>query len=176
VNYLGDFDRAFDRLRPRVAAEKQEGDIVIVSIHWGSNWGYEIPDSQRRFARRLIEEAAVDIVHGHSSHHARMIELHRGKPILYGCGDFLNDYEGISGEEEYRPDLVLAYRMVLDRGGRLSGLELLPFRIAKFRLQHATREEAQWLAATMDRECRLFGGRVALDGSVLRFSAGRNVH
>ena len=176
VNYLGDFDRAFDRLRPRIAAEKQEGDVVIVSIHWGSNWGYEIPDSQRRFAHRLIDEAAVDIVHGHSSHHARMIELFSGKPILYGCGDFLNDYEGISGEEEYRPDLVLAYRMVLEAGGRLSSLELLPFRIVKFRLQRATHEEARWLAATLDRECRLFGGRVAPDGSVLRFSAQAELH
>ena len=172
VNYLGDFDRALDLLRSRIPLDRRPGDIVIVSIHWGSNWGYEIPDAHRRFARRLIDEAAVDVVHGHSSHHARLIELYRGKPILYGCGDFLNDYEGIRGEEEYRPDLVLAYRMTLGR----TGLELLPFRIARFRLQRATYEEAQWLATTMDRECRLFGGRVTLDGPILRFSARENVH
>jgi len=29
--------------------------------------------------------------------------------ILYGCGDFLNDYEGIRGYEEYRGDLALMY-------------------------------------------------------------------
>jgi hypothetical protein len=35
------------------------------------------------------------------------IEIYRDKPILYGCGDFLNDYAGISGQEAYRGDLAL---------------------------------------------------------------------
>jgi poly-gamma-glutamate capsule biosynthesis protein CapA/YwtB (metallophosphatase superfamily) len=38
----------------------------------------------------------VSIVHGHSSHHAKAIEVHDGRLILYGY-DFLNDYEGIAG-------------------------------------------------------------------------------
>ena len=39
-------------------------------------------------------------------------EGHRGLPqrlILYGCGDFLNDYEGIRGYEDFRSDLALMY-------------------------------------------------------------------
>jgi len=50
----------------------------------------------------------VDIVHGHSSHHVKGIEVHRGKLILYGCGDFIDDYEGIKGYEAFRDDLVPA--------------------------------------------------------------------
>ena len=50
--------------------------------------------SQIRFAHRLID-AGVDVVHGHSSHHPRPIEVYRGKLILYGCGDTIDDYEGI---------------------------------------------------------------------------------
>jgi poly-gamma-glutamate capsule biosynthesis protein CapA/YwtB (metallophosphatase superfamily) len=57
----------------------------------------------------LINEAGVDIVHGHSSHHPKGIEVYKNRPILYGCGDFLNDYEGISGYQEYRDDLTLMY-------------------------------------------------------------------
>ena len=34
-------------------------------------------------------------MHGHSSHHPRPIEVYRGKLILYGCGDLVDDYEGI---------------------------------------------------------------------------------
>ena len=45
----------------------------------------------------LIEEAGVPVVHGHSSHHPKAIEVYEGRLILYGCGDFLNDYEGIAG-------------------------------------------------------------------------------
>ena len=48
-------------------------------------------------------------MHGHSSHHAKGIELYREGLILYGCGDFINDYEGISGYEEFRGDLAVMY-------------------------------------------------------------------
>jgi len=75
---------------------------VVASIHWGDNWGYEI-------AHNLIDHAGVDIIHGHSSHHAKGIEVWHGKPVIYGCGDFINDYEGIGGNEKYRSDLSLMY-------------------------------------------------------------------
>jgi poly-gamma-glutamate synthesis protein (capsule biosynthesis protein) len=176
VHFLTDPDQALDHLRGRIGAEKRGGDLVLVSIHWGPNWGYDIPDEDQRFARRLIDEAGVDVVHGHSSHHPKAIEIHHGRPILYGCGDFLNDYEGISGHESYQPDLVLAYRITLDPQGRCSSIELLPFRIAKFRLQRASGGEAEWLAATMDREGRRFGGAVDVEDGMLRLSAPAEVH
>ncbi len=51
---------------------KRPGDIVIVSIHRGGNWGYTIPaGNQKEFAHRLVDEARVDILHGHSSHHIK---------------------------------------------------------------------------------------------------------
>jgi poly-gamma-glutamate synthesis protein (capsule biosynthesis protein) len=93
----------------RIAASKRSGDIVVVSIHWGANWGYGIPKEHRAFAHQLLDQGVVDVVHNHSSHHPKGIEVYRKKLILYGCGDFLNDYEGISGYEQLRGDLVLAY-------------------------------------------------------------------
>lgn len=83
---------------------------------------YEVPPAHRRFAQALLD-GGVDIVHGHSSHHVRPIELHRGKLILYGCGDFLNDYEGITGHESFRDDLALMYFPTVDTtSGRLERL------------------------------------------------------
>ena len=169
VHLLTSYSREFvASLAARIRSERAAGDIVIVSIHWGSNWGYDVPQAHRTFAHLLIDEAGVDIVHGHSSHHPMAIELHRNRPIFYGCGDFLNDYEGISGHEEYRPDLVLAYRVSFDAGGGGSGVELLPYRIARFRLNNATSEEADWLARRLDLECGRFGGRVELQDRILR--------
>jgi poly-gamma-glutamate synthesis protein (capsule biosynthesis protein) len=63
---------------------KQEGHIVVVSIHWGGNWGYRAPQEEIDFAHHLIDEARVDIIHGHSSHHVKGIEVYRNKLILYG--------------------------------------------------------------------------------------------
>ncbi len=153
------------RIAAAVRRARRPGDLAVVSLHWGGNWGYEIPAEQRQFARALIDEGGADVVHGHSSHHPKGIEVHRGRPILYGCGDFLNDYEGIRGHEKYRSELVLAYLPALDpAGGRLLRFEMLPFRIRRFRLERAAPEEAAWLRETLDRECRPLGGGVELGG------------
>jgi len=142
---------------------KRQGDIVVASIHWGGNWDYDIPDEQRDFSHWLIDEAGVDVIHGHSSHHPKGIEVYNDRPILYGCGDFLNDYEGISGHEEYRGDLVLMYLVTMQRSsGKLVRFEMVPFQIKRFRLNHVSREDARWLERTMSRECARLGGHIAL--------------
>jgi len=168
INYLADRSRAFERMRSRIAADRLAGDIVVVSIHWGPNWGYDVEPEDRRFAHRLVDEALVDVVHGHSSHHPKPIEFRDGRAILYGCGDFLDDYEGISGHEKYRGDLVAAYALELAADGSCRDLRLIPLQTYRFRLRRAGNEDAQWLAATLDRECRPYGTRVALEEGLLR--------
>jgi poly-gamma-glutamate capsule biosynthesis protein CapA/YwtB (metallophosphatase superfamily) len=166
VNVFGEPDEAaIEAITETVRRDRRPGDLVLCSLHWGPNWGYEIPSGDRAFAHRLIEIAGVDIVHGHSSHHRKAIEVHHGKPILYGCGDFLNDYEGIGNHEPYRGDLVFMYIVEVDAGGgQLAGLGLVPFRIRNFRLNHAESDEVAWLHRIMDRECRGFGGSIVADG------------
>ncbi|MGB5179640.1 MAG: CapA family protein [Gammaproteobacteria bacterium] len=140
---------------------KRPGDMVIASIHWGGNWGYEISREQRRFAHQLIDEAGVDVIHGHSSHHAKGIEVYHDKPVIYGCGDFINDYEGIGGYEEYRDDLSLMYFVDMDPGsGKLMKLEMIPLQIRQFSLHQASTQDAEWLINTLHREGRQFNTRV----------------
>jgi len=162
VNLLPDLSKnsaaiVCDLLRSAAKAR----DISVVSIHWGPNWGYKIPDEQRRFAHRLVDEAGVSVIHGHSSHHAKAIEVYRNRLILYGCGDFLNDYEGIEGYEEYRADLPLMYFVDVDpTSGDLAALELTPLQIRRFRLEPAASSAAEWIARRLDRESAKFGVRV----------------
>jgi poly-gamma-glutamate synthesis protein (capsule biosynthesis protein) len=151
-------ERNVERIARSVRAVKRPGDIVVASIHWGGNWGYAIGQAERRFAHRLIDAAGVDVVHGHSSHHPKAIEVHAGKLVLYGCGDFVNDYEGIGGYESYRGDLSFMYFPTLDAAtGALLRLELVPMQMQRFRVQRASREDAQWLAQRLEREGRQFG-------------------
>ena len=149
-----DADRA-RRMAAAIAAYRRPRDVVVVSVHWGDNWGYEIPSEQRGFARALIESGCVDVVHGHSSHHPKGIEVYRERLILYGCGDFVNDYEGIEGHERYRGDLALMYFAALDPNGRLRTLRMVPLRLRRFRLDRATRVDATWLKAALERESLL---------------------
>jgi poly-gamma-glutamate capsule biosynthesis protein CapA/YwtB (metallophosphatase superfamily) len=141
------------RLGSHVKAIKRPRDIVVASIHWGGNWGYDIPRAQRTFAHRLIEHAQVDVVHGHSSHHPKGIEVYRDKPIIYGCGDFLNDYEGIGGHEEYRADLTLMYFVCMDpSNGRLVRFNMTPMQNRRLRANRASEQDARWLRDTLHRE------------------------
>ncbi|MDW6023851.1 CapA family protein [Mesorhizobium sp. BAC0120] len=166
VNFLADFgEQAVASVARGIDAFRRPGDLVLVSIHWGPNWGYEVPAEHRSFAHDLIDSAGVDIIHGHSSHHPLAIEVYAGRPVLYGCGDFINDYEGIRGYEEFHPDLAVAYFLETDdHSRRLLGLELVPFRLKKFQLVEASARDALWLEKTLDRECRRFGGHVRQTG------------
>jgi poly-gamma-glutamate synthesis protein (capsule biosynthesis protein) len=162
VSFLADLSpQTADAVAQQVRAARRPGDIAVVSLHWGGNWGYDVPQEHRAFARRLIDAGGADVVHGHSSHHPMGIEIYRDRPILYGCGDFLNDYEGIHGHEAYRPELTLMYFATVDSGtGRLSRLMLTPMQIRRFRLNRAPEEEAHWLLGVLDCECRRLGARV----------------
>jgi len=139
--------------------------------HWGGNWGYAITSDQQRFAHELFDLAGFHVVHGHSSHHAKAIEIYRDRLILYGCGDFITDYEGISGYEQYRNDLSLAHLPQLSASGALRELTVIPFRTRKFRLEATSRDDALWLQSRLDRESARLGTHVTLDSkNILRVS------
>ncbi|MFD7282223.1 CapA family protein [Streptomyces sp. NPDC059862] len=152
VAYVPGFSQATaDAVVERVRRARRTGDITVVSVHWGSNWGYHVPRDQVRFAHALVD-GGVDLVHGHSSHHPRPLEVYRDRLILYGCGDFIDDYEGISGYEEYRDDLRLAYFVTVAAGtGRLAGLRMVPLQARRMRLEPAAGQDRVWLRATLDR-------------------------
>jgi poly-gamma-glutamate capsule biosynthesis protein CapA/YwtB (metallophosphatase superfamily) len=165
INLLPDLSKNTVRLISKQVKDlKQPGDIVVFSVHWGSNWGYAIPDTQRSFAHWLIDSAGVDLIHGHSSHHPRGMEVYKEKLILYGTGDFINDYEGISGHDLFRGDLTLMYFPVIDSvTGNLISASLAPMQIHNFRLNHASAEDSRWLVSILDEESRQFGTRVHLN-------------
>jgi poly-gamma-glutamate synthesis protein (capsule biosynthesis protein) len=152
----------------RVRRAKEDRDLVVASVHWGTNWGYDVPGEHVRFAHWLID-GGVDIVHGHSSHHPRPIEVYRDRLILYGCGDFINDYEGIGGYEQYRGDLVLMYFATLSpASGGLAALHMTPMQSRKLTLKRASQNDSAWLRETLERINVPWGSRVGLaaDGTL----------
>lgn len=146
---------------------RKPGDILIVSLHWGGNWGQDIPPWQHQLAHALIEKAGVNVVFGHSSHHPKGIESIGGGIVFYGCGDLINDYEGIGGHEADRPDLGLAIFLDIDRReGHWRHLALMPLERRRFRLHKASRENAEWLAQTLAQ---------VSEGLTLRLAAGGDI-
>ena len=166
VNLLDDFSsNTVMQIARQVRTVKQPGDIVVASIHWGGNWGYDVEDYHADFAHSLIDDAGVDVIHGHSSHHPKGLQVYHNKLIIYGSGDFLNDYEGISGYEAFRDDLTLMYFVTVDSAdGNLMSLNMLPMQIKRFRLNRATGKDVQWLKEVIDRESRKLGARIEMKG------------
>lgn len=165
VNYLSELSEAQAlSIAERIEGLRQPGDVIVVSFHWGPNWGYAT-DGQRAFAQALIDRSGISVIHGHSSHHAKGMEVHRERLILYGCGDFLNDYEGIRGLEDYRGDLALMYFVdVAPEDGRLLGVTMVPLQIRKLQLGLPSSQDVAWLWRTLDRHCRRFGTSVEMTG------------
>jgi len=152
VNFLEDTSKKTAR---RIAREmhrfNSQRDVIVASIHWGGNWDYRIRDEETGFAHQLIEHG-IAVVHGHSSHHVKTAEIYGGRLVLYGCGDLINDYEGISGYEDFRSDLTLLYLPGIDpRRGRLLEARLVPMRVAGLRLNRGTEADAKWLCELLNR-------------------------
>lgn len=121
-------------------------DRVVISLHWGSNWGLEVPAAHRSFAHRLIDLGAADVVYGHSSHHPLPVEVYRGKLILYGCGDLINDYEGIPMHGDWRGDVGCLYFVTIAAdSGQLRRLDIVPLQRKCFRLGAADAYVRSWL-------------------------------
>lgn len=176
VELLPDLSRATaGAVVTRLRRVKRRGDLVVVSLHWGSNWGYDVSAADVNFAHRMIDGGA-DIVHGHSSHHPRPIERYRGKLILYGCGDLINDYEGIRGHREYRDDLRLLYFASVRRDtGQLVRLRMVPLQARRMRLHRASHDDVEHLHDVLDHISRPFGVGVGIAGDgTLELSAIRS--
>jgi poly-gamma-glutamate synthesis protein (capsule biosynthesis protein) len=152
----------------RMHRVKGPRDVAVVSVHWGSNWGYEVASDKVQFAHWLVD-GGIDVVHGHSSHHLRPIEVYGGRLILYGCGDFIDDHEGIEGYEQYRDDLVLMYFATLSQQGNgLVGLEMTPMQIRKMWLNRTAPVDSAWLRDRLERVSAPYGSHVNLqsDGTL----------
>lgn len=145
-------DHRFEALREIVSTARPGADVVIVSVHWGPNWGYEPPPEHVEAARVLID-AGADVIFGHSPHVFRGIGVYRERPVLYGAGDFVDDYAVDPGE---RNDQSFMYVCgVLD--GRVRSLTLIPTIIRNFRAVRAAGAERAAIEWKMARLCKGLG-------------------
>lgn len=63
-------------------------DLKLMSVHYGVERDIRTDERQRSAWRQAIDDGA-DMVIGHHAHVVRGVELHKGKVIFYGLGNFL---------------------------------------------------------------------------------------
>jgi poly-gamma-glutamate synthesis protein (capsule biosynthesis protein) len=69
---------------------KKSVDLVIVSLHWGYEYVLFPSPEQVEIGRRLIDYG-TDIILGHHAHVIQGYEIYKGRPIIYGLGNFIFD-------------------------------------------------------------------------------------
>lgn len=131
-------------------------DVLIVSAHWGSNWGYVPPPTHPPFAHALIE-AGADVVFGHSGHVFRGVELYQGRAILYCVGNFIDDYAVHPVERNDQSCLV---SLELE-GDRLISLRLYPTCIQNCRARVACGGQARTIATRLQKLSARFNTTLA---------------
>lgn len=139
---LGRVSSAISRARAMGA------DIVVFSNHWGGNFIERPSQVFREFARRVIELGA-DIYYGHSAHICQGIELHRGKPILYDTGNFIDDY---AVEPVLRNDRSCLFKIGLE-AGQAQRIELIPVTLTYAHVDLARGDEFEAICTRMIKLC-----------------------
>lgn len=143
-------------------SEEPPPALKIFSVHWGPNYSWNPSDDIQSLAHYLIDECGIDIIHGHSSHHIQGVEKYKGKLIIYGCGDFVDDYAVIPN---FRNNLSAVWRVCVaevQSGLELERLEVFPTRIQNFHAHQLEKEDAdhEWTRRKFRELCNVFGTNV----------------
>lgn len=131
-----------------VTKAKGEVDLLIVSAHWGPNWGYPPPATHRPFARALID-AGADLIFGHSGHVFRGIELYQHRPIVYCAGNFIDDY---AVDEIERNDQSFIFVAETEKS-QIRTLKLYPTVIRECQARFASSPEREDIVHKMQHLC-----------------------
>ena len=79
-----------ERIRRDAAAARDAGaQIVIASLHWGTEYAHQPDDRQQEVARQVAALGTVDLVVGHHAHAVQPVERVNGTWIAYGLGNQL---------------------------------------------------------------------------------------
>jgi poly-gamma-glutamate capsule biosynthesis protein CapA/YwtB (metallophosphatase superfamily) len=149
---VDDGGRRVAELLELVRRTRRRVQLLIVSAHWGPNWGAGAPPGHQELAWALID-AGADVVFGHSPHIFRGVGLYRHRPIIYGAGDFVDDY---AVDPVERNDQSFIF-MLETRGNAPHTLRLHPTLIADFQARRAGGGDALTIAGRMQRLCRDLG-------------------
>jgi len=112
-------------------------ELVIVSMHWGSEYVRQPNDEQIRWATLLAESGVVDVIVGHHAHVIQPVTWIGDTLVLYGLGNFLSNQEPVCCTAYSQDGVVVELTVVDDdeRNPRVTGFEFTPTWVDRSRMQ-----------------------------------------
>jgi poly-gamma-glutamate synthesis protein (capsule biosynthesis protein) len=101
--------------------EKEPQTIIIISLHWGTEYKFT-PNPEQRKEAYLLTQAGVDAIIGHHPHVTQSIEFVNNKPVFYSLGNFVFDQEG-----EFKDKCILAGFEI--QSGKINKILIYPLQI-----------------------------------------------
>lgn len=130
VGSLGftEWDYTQKQIESAVREARQNCDLLIVSIHWGTERQYTATQTQKTLGRAIID-AGADVVIGNHTHVYGGIELYKDKYIVYSLGNFC--FGGNSNPAD-KNCLIFQQTFTVDSDGMVSdgGISLIPARVS----------------------------------------------
>jgi hypothetical protein len=82
-------------------AREAKAEIVILSLHWGTENKHLPNADQERWAKEVLAGPEIDLILGHHSHSVQAMEQFGEKWVSYGLGDFVaRSTEGLESQRE----------------------------------------------------------------------------
>lgn len=106
-----------------VAREQRRlgADVVVVSMHWGSEYETTPTKDQRAYAKELLESGEVDLILGAHAHVVQTCEKINGRYVVYGMGNFLSNQSSRAGIPVATQDGVyVEAKFTRKSGGKIS--------------------------------------------------------
>ncbi len=83
----GTYDWETESFINEIREADKNADVVIVYVHWGTEYSEKLQESQKRLAKKYIDAGADAIVGAHA-HILQGFEFYNGVPIIYNLGNF----------------------------------------------------------------------------------------
>src|SRR5215212_6106049 len=99
-------------------ARRRGARIVIVNLHWGTEYVEPVTPAQRALARRLTRSPAIDAIVGQHAHVVQPIRRVNGKPVVFGEGNLISNQTAACCPAEAQDGLIALIDFVAT-GGRV---------------------------------------------------------
>lgn len=84
-----------EKVKNDIEKIKDKVDVIIVSMHWGTEYTHE-PTAEEREIAKYLASLGVDIVIGHHPHVIQPIEYVDDTLVIYSLGNFISAQDGTS--------------------------------------------------------------------------------
>ncbi|HMS88216.1 MAG TPA: CapA family protein [Acidimicrobiales bacterium] len=113
------------RIRADAAAARAAGaELVVVSLHWGTEYRHEPDAYQRSIADRILPDSEIDLVIGHHAHVVQPIEVVHGRYVVWGLGNQLSNQTQAPRRDGLT--VVVTAGLGWDSRWHVSGVEAVP--------------------------------------------------